>query len=100
MTLKTLAQSLGLSITTVSRALDGYADVAPGTRERVRAAADAMGYRPNAAARRLRRGTTEVVMLVLPTLPGRFECRPQPGPAGADDDDIERMIGYWICGHF
>jgi LacI family transcriptional regulator len=73
MTLKTLAQSLGLSITTGSRALDGYADVAPGTRERVRAAADAMGYRPNAAARRLRRGTTEVVMLVLPTLPGRFD---------------------------
>lgn len=73
MSLKTLAQSLGLSITTVSRALDGYADVAPGTRERVRAAADAMGYRPNAAARRLRRGAAEVVMLVLPTLPGRFD---------------------------
>ena len=73
MTLKTLAQSLGLSITTVSRALDGYSDVAPGTRDRVKAAADAMGYRPNAAARRLRRGTTEVVMLVLPTLPGRFD---------------------------
>ena len=37
--LKLLAQSLGLSITTVSRALDGYSDVAPATRERVQAAA-------------------------------------------------------------
>ena len=52
--LKTLAASLGLSITTVSRALDGYPDVSEATRQRVRAAADAVGYRPNASARRLR----------------------------------------------
>lgn len=71
-TLKQLAQTLGLSITTVSRALDGYGDVASATRERVRAAADATGYRPNSAARRLRRGLTEVVTLVLPSEPGNF----------------------------
>lgn len=71
-TLKSLAGQLGLSITTVSRALDGYDDVAPGTRERVRRAAEAAGYLPNAAARRLRRGTTEIVTLVLPAEPGRF----------------------------
>ncbi len=70
--LKDLAQSLGLSITTVSRALDGYSDVAKSTRERVVAAAAAAGYRPNAAARRLRKGSTEVVTLVLPTEPGQF----------------------------
>lgn len=70
--LKDLAQSLGLSITTVSRALDGYGDVARSTRERVVAAAAAAGYRPNAAARRLRKGSTEVVALVLPTEPGQF----------------------------
>ncbi len=70
--LRDLAQSLGLSITTVSRALDGYSDVAEATRERVRAAADLAAYRPNAAARRLRKGTTEVVTLILPTEPGHF----------------------------
>nr|WP_256515574.1 substrate-binding domain-containing protein [Alsobacter ponti] len=68
-----LAATLNLSITTVSRALDGYGDVAPATRDRVMAAAEAMQYRPNAAARRLRRGSTEVVSLVLPTGPGRFD---------------------------
>jgi LacI family transcriptional regulator len=31
------------------------------------------GYRPNAAARRLRRGQTEVVTMVLPTAHGRFD---------------------------
>jgi LacI family transcriptional regulator len=70
--LRTLAASLGLSVTTVSRALDNYPDVSVATRERVRRAAEEVGYRPNAAARRLRRGTSEIVSLVLPTAPGRF----------------------------
>lgn len=35
MSLKSLAESMGLSKTTVSRALAGYQDVAPETRERV-----------------------------------------------------------------
>lgn len=71
-TLRELAQMLGLSITTVSRALDGYGDVAAATRERVFAAAETTGYRPNSAARRLRRGLTEIVTLVLPAEPGHF----------------------------
>jgi LacI family transcriptional regulator len=71
--LRKLASSLGLSITTVSRAIDGYPDVAPATRERVRAAARAANYRPHAAARRLRLGTTETVAMVLPGDPGHFD---------------------------
>ncbi len=70
--LRALAKSLGLSITTVSRALDNYSDVSEATRKRVRAAADEAGYRPNAAARRLRKGSTEMVTMVLPTEPGQF----------------------------
>lgn len=70
--LRELAQMLGLSITTVSRALDGYGDVAVATRERVLAAAETTGYRPNSAARRLRRGLTEIVTMVLPAEPGHF----------------------------
>jgi LacI family transcriptional regulator len=70
--LKHLAQSLGLSITTVSRALDGYSDVAPATRERVQAAAQAINYQPNSAARSLRRRKAEAVAVTLPTEPGRF----------------------------
>ncbi|MCB8820191.1 substrate-binding domain-containing protein [Microvirga rosea] len=70
--LRLLAKSLGLSITTVSRALDGYSDVAPPTRERVRAAARAINYRPNSAARSLRRRRAEVVAVTLPLEPGQF----------------------------
>jgi len=70
--LKALAKHLGLSITTVSRALDDYPDVAQSTRERVRHAAREANYRPHSAARRLRKGTGETVAFVMPAQPGHF----------------------------
>ncbi|MBB3612625.1 substrate-binding domain-containing protein [Rhizobium sp. BK602] len=70
--LKQLAKSLGLSITTVSRALDGYSDVAPATRLRVEEAARHAGYQPNASARRLRRQRAELVAVPLPSAPGQI----------------------------
>lgn len=70
--LKQLAKSLNLSITTVSRALDGYPDVSQATRKRVQEAAEKAGYQPNASARRLRRKRTEMVAVPLPSTPGRI----------------------------
>ncbi|TIX26642.1 LacI family DNA-binding transcriptional regulator, partial [Mesorhizobium sp.] len=52
-TLKELAASLDLSITTVSRALAGHEQIALKTRERVAQAARQAGYVPNTAARTL-----------------------------------------------
>lgn len=52
-TIKDLAAELGLSITTISRALNGYSDVGDKTRKRVAEAAQKMGYRPNRNAQRL-----------------------------------------------
>jgi LacI family transcriptional regulator len=64
MNIKALAKELGLSTSTVSRALNGYQDVNPATRERVEQAAKAHGYRANAGARRLVRGRSEAVGIV------------------------------------
>jgi len=52
-TIKDLAADLGLSITTISRALNGYDDVGEKTRTRVFEAAKKYGYRPNRNAQRL-----------------------------------------------
>jgi LacI family transcriptional regulator len=52
-TIKDLAAELKLSITTISRALNGYSDVGDETRKRVAEAARTMGYRPNRNAQRL-----------------------------------------------
>jgi len=66
MNLKALSQSLGLSPTTVSRALAGYSDVSPVTRQRVQEAAKAAGYQPDTTARRLATGKAEAVGIVYP----------------------------------
>jgi LacI family transcriptional regulator len=71
-TLKDLAAELGLSITTVSRALAGYGDVAESTRLRVAHAAEEMGYVPDATARRLQKGCTDTIGFVIPTSGPRF----------------------------
>jgi LacI family transcriptional regulator len=51
--LKELADELGLSITTVSRALAGYPDVSAATRQRVTTTAESMGYVPSRVGRML-----------------------------------------------
>lgn len=64
-TLNTLARELGLAKSTVSRALNGYPDIAEQTRKRVRSAADRCGYRPSSTARNLKRGRVDTVGVVL-----------------------------------
>lgn len=66
MSLKAIAQELGLSITTVSRALNGYSDVALETRQKIEAVAKRVGYRPNSFARRLKMGKIDAVGLIYP----------------------------------
>jgi LacI family transcriptional regulator len=63
-TLRLLAEQLGISVSTASRALNGYQDVSASTRARVQAAADALGYRPHPLAHRLATGRTGAVALV------------------------------------
>jgi LacI family transcriptional regulator len=70
--LKALAKSLGLSMTTVSRAINGYSDVSEKTRERVLQAAHELDYRPHSAARRLASGRAEAVGFVIPLGAGAF----------------------------
>jgi LacI family transcriptional regulator len=66
MTLKDLSRLLGLSPTTVSRALAGYPDVREATRTRVREAAARHGYRPNRRAAALATGRAMSIGHVFP----------------------------------
>ncbi len=66
MKLKQLAETLGLSQTTVSRALNGYPEVAEATRARVVSAASAHNYTPNARARGLATGRAMAFGHVIP----------------------------------
>ena len=71
-TIRDVAKRLNLSITTVSRALDGYEDVAEETRQLVERTAKEMGYRPNPAARKLRLKRSEALGFIMPTSEPRY----------------------------
>ncbi len=52
--MKDIAKACGVSVATVSKALNDYSDIGRETRERVREMADEMGYFPNSSARALK----------------------------------------------
>ncbi|ODT80426.1 MAG: hypothetical protein ABS76_15910 [Pelagibacterium sp. SCN 64-44] len=64
-TLKTIAEVTGLSLSTVSLSLRGGTTLKQETRDKVAAAAKALGYVPDRAGVRLRTGKTNVLALVL-----------------------------------
>ncbi|WP_179380002.1 LacI family DNA-binding transcriptional regulator [Jannaschia marina] len=67
MNLKQFSELLGLSPTTVSRALGGYPEVKEETRRRVMQAAAEHGYRPNRRAASLATGRAMAIGHVIPT---------------------------------
>jgi len=67
-TLVEVAERLGISTATVSRALNKPHLLSPQTVARVRAAAEEMDYRPNFLAKNLKTGRTHNVLVVMPRL--------------------------------
>ena len=67
MNLKELSQLLGLSQTTVSRALNGYPEVSEATREKVQLAAQRHNYSANTRAKSLATGRSHSIGHVIPT---------------------------------
>jgi LacI family transcriptional regulator len=71
-TLKTIADETGYSVTTVSRALAGYDDVSERTRHLVQQTAERLGYYPNFTARQLQSQRTQAIGFVLPHVSSQF----------------------------
>jgi LacI family transcriptional regulator len=67
-TMKDIAEELGISIGTVSKVLRDHPDISEQTRERVRQRVRELNYRPNLTARALVTGRTHTVGLVVPDL--------------------------------
>jgi len=66
--IRDVARHVGVDPSTVSLALNGSTRVATKTREKIVAAAGAMGYQPNALAQALRRGRTRSVGILAASL--------------------------------
>lgn len=65
-TIKDLAQQLGVNPSTISRALKDHPDISPALREQVKQLADTLHYRPNHTAVNLRRRSSRLVGLIIP----------------------------------
>jgi DNA-binding LacI/PurR family transcriptional regulator len=85
-TIKDVATAAGVSPSTVSHTFSGRRAISEATRKRVLAAADELGYVPNAHARQLRLGRSNMLGLVL---------RPRYAVAGTPDasETFNRLSG-------
>ncbi|MFC5528218.1 LacI family DNA-binding transcriptional regulator [Cohnella yongneupensis] len=64
-TIKDIAKKAGVSVTTVSRALNGYDDVSEETRKKIQKTASELSYSPNAVARSLVSKKTRTIGLII-----------------------------------
>ncbi len=64
-TLKQIAEACGMSVTQVSRALNGHSDVSESTKQRVQDAAEALGYVKNIYAANLVSQTSNQIMVII-----------------------------------
>ena len=71
-TLADIARVAGTSASTASRALSGRGYVSEAARDRLREAADRLGYVPNASARTLKQRTSRVVGVAVSDLGNQF----------------------------
>ena len=70
--IKKVAELAGVSIATVSRCINDPARVKEKTRNKVQAAILETGYAPNSIAQSFRRGRTNLIMVVLPSVGDPF----------------------------
>jgi LacI family transcriptional regulator len=71
-TIKDVAKLAGVSISTVSVALNGAANVSPELMERINAAVAQLDYTPSATARSLKRGVTKLIGLLVADITNPF----------------------------
>lgn len=71
-TLKELAKLLNVSVSTVSKSLNGSPEISPKTVKRVKELADLHNYRPNPTAVNLKRNRTQNIAVIVPNISNTF----------------------------
>lgn len=72
MTIKDLARKLGISPSTVSRALRDHPDISPATKQRVAEAAEKYHYQPNQLAQSLQKKRSSTIGVIVPEIRHHF----------------------------
>ncbi len=88
-TIKHIAKQLGISISTVSRALHDAYDVSPETRRKVMALAEELDYKPNPYAVSLVKQSTNIIGVLLPEIATHYFSTVVKGI-----QDVAYNVGY------
>lgn len=89
--LKDIAQELGVSISTVSRALNNHPDISPDVTSRVQKLAAEMNYTPNPLAMGLLKQATRMIGVIVPDLVTHFYSSIISGI-----EEVAEAKGYYI----
>lgn len=87
--LKDLATELGVSISTVSRALRNSEEISPAMRKKVKALAKKLNYRPNPFAMSLLRNSPRIIGIIVPDIVTHYYSSITSGI-----NDVARENGY------
>lgn len=90
-TLKDIAAQLGVSVSTVSRALHGHPAISEPTKKRITAYARKMGYLPDAVAQGLKKRNTQLIGIIVPEIRHDFFSSAIDGI-----EDIAYKKGYTV----
>ncbi|MBT8258429.1 MAG: LacI family transcriptional regulator [Bacteroidia bacterium] len=71
-TLKKIAEILGISVATASKALKDYADISDETKQKVKSLAEELDYKPNSFAQSLRNRESKIIGLIAPQIVHHF----------------------------
>ena len=93
-TIQDVAKTAGVSVSTVSRVLNGKVDVSSETQDRVRSVIDEMGYTTNLAARSMRSLKKNLVGLIMPDIAYPFAVEVMRGVNQAIADSESDLLVY------
>lgn len=90
-TIKDIARALGISASTVSRALKDHPDISPKTKKAVKELAEQLHYEPNAIALSLRNANTRTLGVLIPQIVHHFFSSVVSGV-----EDVAHKSGYTV----
>lgn len=90
-TVKDLAKILGVSISTISKALNDSHEISNATKQKIKKIAKQYNYTPNKLASSLKSGKTKTIGVIIPSIKNRFFARVLFGI-----DEIATKEGYTI----
>lgn len=99
-TIRDLASQLGVSASTISKAVNGTGSVSPELRQKILAAVEESNYQPNLNAKSLRTRSTNTIGVILPDVTNLFYCYLMKGiEAKCQEENFSVLVGTCNYNH-